>query len=169
MRKPIIGVMGPGHQATAVDLKTAHELGQRIAQQGWILLTGGRNAGVMDASSRGAKQANGLTVGILPDADLSNMSIAIDIPIVTGMGSGRNAINVLSSDVVIACGMGQGTASEVALALKAQKPVILLQSNPSSQAFFQSLTDHPVWIAAHAQEAITIARSLLDQTFSDQV
>ncbi len=66
MKKIIIGVMGPGEQATATDLQNAYELGKLIAQQGWVLLTGGRNVGVMDAANQGAKSANGLTVGILP-------------------------------------------------------------------------------------------------------
>jgi len=56
------------------------------------------------------------------------------------MGSARNNINVLSSDVVIACGMGVGTVSEVALALKANKPVVLLTDHQESQLFFKSLS-----------------------------
>ena len=82
--------------------------------------------GVMDASARGAHEAGGLTIGILPDADLNRASQYLDIPIVTGLGSGRNNINVLSSDVAIACHGGAGTLSEIALAVKAGKPTILL-------------------------------------------
>ena len=66
MRKIIIGVMGRGENATANDLQNAYILGQLIAKQGWVLLTGGRNVGVMDAVSKGAKSADGLTIGILP-------------------------------------------------------------------------------------------------------
>lgn len=62
------------------------------------------------------------------------MSEAVDIAIVTGMGDARNAINVLSSQVIIACGGGAGTLSEIALAVKAGKPVILLQSSESGQS-----------------------------------
>jgi len=127
MSEILIGVMGPGESATALDLQLAYQLGELIAQAGWVLLTGGRNVGVMDAASRGAKAANGLTVGILPDADSSQISSAIDIAIATDLGSARNNLNVLSSAVIIACGMGTGTASEVALALKAKKKVILLK------------------------------------------
>jgi len=68
--------------------------------------------GVMDAASLGAKAANGLTIGILPTDDTSAMSKAVDIAIITDMGL---AISMSSSDVVIACGMGAGTASEIAL------------------------------------------------------
>ena len=125
MRKPVVGVMG----GSAVPLEvedTAFALGQAIAQRGWILLNGGRNCGVMAASSRGARQAGGMTIGILPDRDASAAAPDLDVAVVTGMGDARNLINVLSSDVVIAMPGGAGTASEVALALKNGKRVILL-------------------------------------------
>ena len=79
-------------------------------------------------------------VGVLPHASDRDISDAVDIAIMTGMGSARNNINVLSSDVVIACGMGAGTASEVALALKANKPIVLLTQHLESQLFFKTLS-----------------------------
>ncbi len=160
MPTPIIGVMGPGTGASTTDLKLAFCLGQQIAQSGWLLLTGGRNIGVMDAASRGAKSANGLTIGVLPTGDRHNLSQFVDIPILTDMGSARNNINILTSHVVIACGMGAGTASEVALAIKANKPVILLNSSPVSQAFFQSLTDQ-VFVARDVEVAIAQVKRIL--------
>ncbi|MFE1746330.1 TIGR00725 family protein [Coleofasciculus sp. H7-2] len=161
MRKTIIGVMGPGVNATETDLENAYELGQLIAQEGWVLLTGGRNAGVMDAASKGAKAVNGLTIGILPTNDTSAVSDAVDIAIVTDMGNGRNNINVLSSDVVIACGMGAGTASEIALALKNYKKVILLTNHSESKVFFQSLSENHILIANTPAAAIEIVRKAL--------
>jgi uncharacterized protein (TIGR00725 family) len=152
--------MGPGEQATSTDQQLAYELGQRIAQEGWILLTGGRNAGVMEAASRGAKQAQGLTIGILPSAAGTEGSESVDIVIPTGMGHARNMINILSSHVVIACGMGSGTASEVALALKVKKPVILLNVSAASQAFFQELSAD-VALAQSPEAAIQLARQFL--------
>ncbi|WP_242044677.1 SLOG cluster 4 domain-containing protein [Anabaena azotica] len=110
MNKIVIGVMGAGEGATANDGENAYKLGELIAQAGWVLLTGGRNVGVMDAASQGAKSANGLTVGILPGTQAEGISVAVDIAIFTDMGNARNNINVLSSHVVIACGMGAGTA-----------------------------------------------------------
>ena len=80
----------------------------------------------MDASARGAHEAGGLVVGVLPDRDLSRMSPYIDIPIRTGLGDARNAINVLSSDVVVALPGGAGTLSEIALAIKNGKPLVLV-------------------------------------------
>ncbi|MCH8878589.1 MAG: LOG family protein [Planctomycetes bacterium] len=104
----------------------ARELGKLIAERGWVLLNGGRDAGVMRASAAGAREAGGTVIGILPDADASRAAPDLDYAIVTGMGDARNLINVLSSDVVIACPGGAGTLSEVALALKNNKRVILL-------------------------------------------
>lgn len=161
MRKIIVGVMGPGAGATAADLQNAYELGKLIAQQTWVLLTGGRNVGVMNAASQGAKAVNGLTIGILPTDDTNAISEAVDIAIVTDMGDARNNINVLSSDVVIACGMSAGTASEVGLALKSNKKVILLNDDEESKVFFKKMSPENVYVVASAGEAITTAIELL--------
>lgn len=157
----IIGVMGPGEQASQRDLQAAYELGQAIALAGWVLLTGGRNSGVMEAANQGAKSADGLTVGILPTGDCRHLCAAVDIPIFTDMGNARNNINVLSSQVVIACGMGTGTTSEVALALKAGKPVVLLNWSPEGQAFLQQIAPNQVSIAEGVEAAIDWVHRLL--------
>ena len=126
MQRPlIIGVMGGG-QGDAATLDRAYQLGAMIAEQGWVLLNGGRASGVMDASARGAADHDGLTVGILPEDTTVNASQHVRIPICTGMGSARNVINILSSNVVVACRGGAGTISEIALALKHGKTVITL-------------------------------------------
>jgi uncharacterized protein (TIGR00725 family) len=160
MSKIIIGVMGPG-DANPDAIAVAFELGQLIAIEGWVLLTGGRDSGIMDAACKGAKEAGGLTVGILPGPDGEGMSDAVDIPIFTGMGQARNNINVLSSKVVIACGMGPGTASEVALALKAGKKVVLLGSSDEAVKFFQSLGKDDVFVASQPDEAIAIIKTII--------
>jgi uncharacterized protein (TIGR00725 family) len=117
----------------------------------------------MDAASQGAKSAHGLTLGILPGEDKTGISDAIDIAILTGIGSARNNINVLTSDVVIACGMGTGTASEIALALKAGKQVILLNDSRESQQFFSSLSPDWVIIVQNPEEAISRVRDILSR------
>lgn len=160
MPKTIVGVMGSGEQATPQEIETAYELGQQIAQAGWIVLSGGRNVGVMDAVSRGAKSIGGLTIGILPRVD-SAMSDAIDIPIMTDMGNARNNINVLSSRAIVACGMGAGTASEIALAIKAKKRVILLTENLEAQRFFRSLNPELVSIANNVEMALSQLKVIL--------
>ncbi len=157
----MIGVMGPGREASAIDLDYAYQLGQLIAERGWVLLTGGRASGVMEAANQGAKSANGLTVGILPTADVVGVSEAVDIAIITNLGNARNGINVLSSDIVIACGIGAGTTSEIALAIKENKIVILLNQTLESQAFFQQLACQQVIIAQTPTEAIQIVQQKL--------
>jgi len=158
----MIGVMGPGSGASKTDQQNAYELGKLIAQEGWVLLTGGRNAGVMRAATEGAKAANGLTVGILPTADDRGISEAVDIAIITDMGNARNNINVLSSDVVVACGMGAGTASEVALALKGSKKVVLLTDNQESQLFFKGLSAENLLVAKTPASAIEMVKKVLN-------
>jgi uncharacterized protein (TIGR00725 family) len=161
MRKLIVGVMGAGEGATPEDLRQALELGERIAQQGWVLLSGGRNAGVMQEVNRGAKQiAGSLTIGILPDANAA-VSEFVDVAIITDLGNARNNINVLSSDVVIACGTGgAGTASEIALAIKANKPVILLGSDEMSKIFFQRLSEDKVFTAESSEQVVQMISDL---------
>lgn len=161
MRKIIIGVIGPAADATDKDIDNAIRIGQLIATEGWVLLTGGRNAGVMDAASKGAKQANGLTIGILPTAEPASISPAVDIPIITDMHNARNNINVLTSNVLIACGMGAGTASEIALAIKAKKLVIMLGVDREGNAFFKKLGGDNVIIAENTSDAIKIARKMV--------
>lgn len=126
-----------GGKASEGHRRMAFELGAQIAREGWILLNGGRNSGIMDASAKGAWEAGGITLGILPDETPHQASPYIGIPVLTGMGSARNCINVLTSHVVVACPGGAGTISEVALALKYGRPVILLDFNVGN--LFQSM------------------------------
>jgi uncharacterized protein (TIGR00725 family) len=160
LRRIIIGVMGQGDGADAPSRSRAELLGELIAREQWVLLTGGRDAGIMGAANRGAKKVAGsLTVGILPSSK-AKPSPDLDIVIHTDMGQARNNINVLSSDVVIACGrLGPGTASEVALSLKAGKPVVLLAGTDTEYAFFRGLG--PISRVGTPAEAIASVRTLL--------
>lgn len=159
-RAPIIGVMGPGVGATPQDCQLARALGEQVAAAGWILLTGGRDCGVMAAACQGARAAGGLTVGILPGRDRTGLSEYVTIPICTGLGIARNAVNILSSDVVVACGLGAGTASEIAMAIKSHKPVVLLNGSPTARTFFQQL-DPAIGLAADVPSAIAQIRQFI--------
>jgi uncharacterized protein (TIGR00725 family) len=161
-KRPIVGVMGAGNHAAPSAVEYAYQLGALIAQEGWILLNGGRNCGVMDASARGAKEAGGLTVGILPDPDLRNTSAFIDIPILTALGSGRNNINVLTSDVIIACRGGAGTLSEIALAVKAGKSVILMDFDVRN--LFDGTEREQLFLVSTPEEAVEAAKTLLSRS-----
>lgn len=124
--RTLVGVMG-GAVAPDRVLERAYHVGRLIAEHGWVLLNGGRNAGVMEASARGASEAGGLVIGVLPGDTATGVAPAVDIAIPTGMGDARNAINVLASHAVIALPGGPGTVSEVALALKAGRSVVMLE------------------------------------------
>lgn len=165
MSKFIVGVIGAG-RASARDVEHARQLGELIAREGWVVLSGGRRAGVMQAVNEGAKRVAGsLTIGILPTDGGAEGSVSkdVDVAVFTGMGNARNNINVLSSHVVVACGAsGAGTVSEIALALKAPVPrrVILLTDDEAAIAFFKKLGGEMVSVAATPVEVIEIIRTL---------
>jgi len=125
-KRPVIAVIGGKKEAKAV-LKEAEEAGRLIAEGGAILVTGGLN-GVMEAASKGAHLAGGLTAGILPRDNKQNANKFIDIPIATGLGIGRNIIIARTTDALIAIGGGYGTLSEIAFGLQLGKPVIGIRS-----------------------------------------
>jgi len=137
----------------------AEQVGKLIAERGAILICGGCG-GVMEAAAKGAKAAGGITVGILPESDDSGANPYIDIPIVTGMGNGRNVINVLSSQVIIAITGGYGTLSEIALALKTRTPVVALQSWNLSASLKSLSADPLVFDASGPEEAVLKAVEL---------
>ena len=158
-RSLIIGVMGGG-TATAEDAAAAYDLGRLIAKQGWVLLNGGINSGIMEASARGANEHGGVTVGILPDENHHRASEYITIPVVTGMGSARNSINILSSDVVVACPGGPGTLSETALALKYNKPLIIFNFKAGNKLAVSGRSEQ-VRYARTAKQVIEIIKTIV--------
>lgn len=121
MRK-IIGVIG-GRKARKKLLAEAEKVGRLIAENGLIMLCGGLG-GVMEAAAKGAKNAGGLTVGILPHDTKEHANLYIDVPIATGLGIGRNIIIARTADALIAVSGEYGTLSEIAFALQLGKPVI---------------------------------------------
>jgi uncharacterized protein (TIGR00725 family) len=114
-----IAVIGHG-QATHGEYEEAYAAGRTIAKSGAVLVCGGLG-GVMEAACRGAQEAGGTTVGILPGTEGGNPYL--DITIRTGLGHARNVLVALSADAVIAVGGKYGTLSEIAIALKAGRPV----------------------------------------------
>jgi uncharacterized protein (TIGR00725 family) len=117
-----VAVVGPG-DATASELTAAAAVGGELARADVVLVCGGLG-GVMEAACRGAREAGGTTVGILPGYDRAAANPFVDVAIATGLGEARNALVVRSADALVAVGGGYGTLSEVAFALKAGKRVV---------------------------------------------
>jgi uncharacterized protein (TIGR00725 family) len=119
----VLAVFGAG-VATPEEESVAERVGATAARSGWVTLTGG-GPGVMAAASRGAVEAGGLTLAILPNAFAGGgyPNSWVHIPVFTGAGNARNAFNVLSGSLCVAIGGGAGTLSEIALALKSSVPI----------------------------------------------
>ena len=153
--RPRIGVMGPASCSSEV-YELAHKVGYLIGQQQAILISGGRS-GVMEASAKGAKEAGGITIGILPGNDAAEANRYIDIPIVTDLGNARNIINILTSQAIIAIHGAYGTLSEIALAMKCGVPVVGLQTwsltSPEGET-------PPITLADNPEEAVEAALKL---------
>jgi uncharacterized protein (TIGR00725 family) len=159
--KSIIGIMGPGEKASERDVAHAHEIGRLLAQQGFVVMTGGRRSGVMEAALKGAKEANGETVAILPSKNKCDATPFADVVIVTGLNSARNFVNILTSEVVVACGTGAGTLSEIALALKEKRKVVLITDNQKAKDFLKELSPELVSIAETPDEAAELVKKTI--------
>lgn len=120
-----VGIMGGSH-CSEDTARLARRLGAEIAGKGWHTLTGGRAEGVMDAASLGAREAGGTVIGLLPGESYAGMSRGVTVPVLTGVGHGRNWLNVLNSDAVIALPGSHGTLSEIHLGRCEDRPVLLL-------------------------------------------
>ncbi len=117
-----MAVVGPG-DASPEQEAMAEEVGRLLARRGAVVVCGGLG-GVMEAVCRGARGEGGTTVGILPGPDRGAANQHVSVAVPTGLGEARNALVVRAADALIAVGGAYGTLSEIALALKAGKPVI---------------------------------------------
>ena len=118
----VIGVIGAG-ECDAALRETAREVGRRLAEAGCTVINGGLG-GVMEAASRGAAEAGGTVVAVVPGADPASANAWVAIPIASGMGDARNAILANSAEAFVAVGGSYGTLSEIAFALKRGKRVV---------------------------------------------
>src|SRR6266571_8401647 len=129
-RKPVITVIGksarnPGDPVPARALRAGEEVGKLLAERGAVVVTGGLS-GVMEAVSRGAKNAGGLVIGILPGLDKRDANKYVDVAITTGMGWMRNTLVVRAADAVIMISGGIGTLNELTVAYE-DKPTVILE------------------------------------------
>ncbi|MCS7173516.1 MAG: TIGR00725 family protein [Armatimonadetes bacterium] len=125
-RRIRIGVVGE-RETTPRLWQAAQTVGREIARRGGILICGGMG-GVMEAASKGAREAGGVVVGILPTDSERGANPYLTIPIPTGMGEGRNVLVVRASQALIAIGGWYGTLVEIAYALALKVPVVGLHT-----------------------------------------
>jgi hypothetical protein len=122
--------------------KIAYDVGAEIAKSNSVLITGGLG-GVMTAAAHGAHDANGLTVGIIPQDDSKMANEFCDIVVPTGMGLARDFLNALSSDGVIVVGGGSGTLSETTAAYMYNKPIVAIRNiGGSVEPYIDGFLDH---------------------------
>lgn len=145
-----IAVIGSG-VCDEDDALAAEAVGRAIAEEGAVLITGGRT-GVMEAACRGAHGAGGLSVGFLPGAQAEEANPWVTIPIATGMGQGRNILVARTADALIAVAGGWGTLSEIAFARKLEVPVVLLRPTLAASLGLP--------VAGSAEEAVRLALKL---------
>ena len=138
-----VAVVGSG-DVTGKLYEQAREFGRLVAGRGGVTVCGGLS-GVMEAAARGATEAGGVSIGILPDEDREKANPYLSYSIATGTGHARNLAVVCSGDVVVAIGGEYGTLSEIGLARKVGRPVVALGS--------WDLPGHVV-VAASPEEAI---------------
>ena len=149
---PYIAVCG-SDAASEAATEQARTVGRLLAEAGAVVVCGGLG-GVMEAAARGAAEAGGISIGILPGAVRADASPHLTVSIPTGMGEMRNALVVRAADAVIAVAGEFGTLSEISLALKAGVPVVglgtwgLTKDGRPVEAFPRA--DHP-------EEAVELA------------
>jgi uncharacterized protein (TIGR00725 family) len=141
-----VAVVGSG-TASGELYEKARAVGRLVAERGAIAVCGGLS-GVMEAAARGATEAGGTAVGILPDEDRRRQNKYLTFSVATGMGQARNLAVVCSGDVVIAVGGEYGTLSEIGLARKVGRPVVVLDG--------WDLQEH-VTVAGSPEEAVEAA------------
>jgi hypothetical protein len=123
-----IAVIGSGVEWTA----QAEEVGRLLAERGCVVVCGGLGE-VMEAAARGAKDAGGTTLGILPGESPRDANPWIDYAVATGTGHARNLAVVASCEAAVAVGGRWGTLAEVAFARVLGRPVVVLGPGPGAQ------------------------------------
>jgi uncharacterized protein (TIGR00725 family) len=162
--KRLIAVFGTGHP-TREEYNLAAEVGRLLAVRGFGVVCGGLY-GVMEAACMGAKEAGGLTVGLLRTYNRQDANPYVDVVLATGLGDGRNVLVATAGEAAIAVGAGLGSLSEIALALKHDIPVVGLKTwNLDPQALF----DRVIPQAKTAAEAVDMAVDLADRREAERL
>ena len=148
----VVSVIGAG-ECTPEQAQLAEEVGRLLAENGVVLVSGGRS-GVMEAACRGAQHAGGITIGLLPGSDISDGNQYLTVALPTGLGHARNALVALAGSAIISIGGGCGTLSEIGFALKTGRRVITLKSWSMKDSNDEPA---PVIVAQTPAEAVALA------------
>jgi predicted Rossmann-fold nucleotide-binding protein len=188
-RLPVVGVMGSG--AASIDPaleRRAAAVGELVAQLGCHLLTGG-GAGVMSAAARGfvaVEHRPGLSIGILPAQPPQNthdgtgpvepppgypnpwieLAIQTHLPRDAERGAdpqSRNHVNVLSSDALVVLHGAAGTASEVVLAQRYDRPHLAFLDDPEREL---GLRPPGTPVARSLEEVEKFLRGIIERSIS---
>ena len=181
LEKPIIGVLGTGGSDKSIPshtLQMAFQIGKEIVRQGAICLSGGMN-GVMNAVSKGAREAGGIVVGITPILDRKECSPYLQVAITTGLGTVRNLLNIRAPDSLIAVGGGYGTLNELLLAYQDGKSAVVLEGSGGwsdrlrstlfENVYFDERKKAKIYFASTPHEAVNIALSICGMRSSPPV
>jgi len=163
--KGVISVIGASEIDSKIEALT-FEMGRLLAQNRYIIACGGLT-GVMEAVCKGAKEENGLTIGIIPYTEKNRANQYVDIIIPCPFSQARNIVVVLSGDACLAISGKAGTLSEICFAWIYQKPIIALSSVKgwSSKIANQKLDDRRsdlIYGVETPQDAIDKLNELLD-------
>ncbi len=165
MRKTTIGVIGnasrPGETLPGTLLELGEEIGRLIAESGAVLVTGG-TGGVMEAASRGAQQAGGLTVGFLPQSDHGHANPYLDVALPTGMGTMRNLLTARTCDALIMIGGGVGTLNELTVAYDVGTPVVAVAGSGGWSDRIRPILLDDAWLDERRVMALTFAETAAD-------
>ncbi len=134
-------------------LDAARAVGALFAAQGWCLVYGGGNCGLMGELARSVHEGGGMVIGVIPEAlrDLERAYTEADELIVTKDLRERKAIMESYADAFVALPGGYGTLEEMieVLTLKQlgfhDKPLVFLNSAgyySHLRAFFEHMYEH---------------------------
>lgn len=153
----VIGSAGATVGGSVVDiLDAAYRVGEAVAREAAVLVSGG-TTGVMAAASQGAREAGGLTIGFLPDADRGRASEFVDIAFPTGMGTIRNLLTPRVCDAVIMIGGGAGTLNELTIAYDFGTPVVAVTGTGGWADRIRPALDEGRWLDERQTVAVSFA------------
>lgn len=161
-RKRVIAVIGSERIDDEKIKKIAYNIGREIAKNNCVLLCGGKG-GVMEEACRGAKEENGLTIGILPSLNSNEANKYVDIVLTTGIGYTRNAIIAASADVLISINGKEGTLSEIAMGMNFKKPIIRVKGTGGSSDLNLTSINYPYLYDVDEKNAVNFAIKILDE------